>query len=173
MPDDVCSQDFTPRDPDFVGRTRASFARQRFMAELGATMGRVEPGYVEIVMPYDERFTQQHGYMHGVALTAIADSAAGYAAFTLMDAGDSPLSVEYKVNLLRPGAGVSFIARATVIKAGRTLTVVRADVSALREDGTEVLAQTMLQTMIALAGRADRVEHAPDPVASIDDVPHE
>jgi uncharacterized protein (TIGR00369 family) len=157
-------EQFEPRDPDFERRTRASFVRQAFMAELGAEMRTVRPGYVEIALAYQPRLTQQHGYMHGVALTAIADSAAGYAAFTLMDVGDSPLSVEYKVNLLRPGAGKEFIAKAEVIKAGRTLTVVKADVWALQDDDAEVLVQTMLQTMIALAGKGDRVEH--DPAAS-------
>jgi len=150
---------FEPRDPDFEQRTRASFVRQAFMAELGAEMRAVRPGYVEIALAYQSRLTQQHGYMHGVALTAIADSAAGYAAFTLMGVDDSPLSVEYKVNLLRPGAGKEFIARAEVIKAGRTLSVVKADVWAIQDDGSEVLSQIMQQTMIALAGRGDRVEH--------------
>jgi uncharacterized protein (TIGR00369 family) len=153
--------EFTPRDPGFEQRTRDSFARQAFMATLGAEMGVVRPGEVEIFMPYSDRLTQQHGYLHGVALAGIADSAAGYAAFTLMDVDESPLSVEYKVNMLRPGAGDSFVARARVIKAGRTLSVVRADVFAIGTDGGETLLQTMLQTMIALAGKADRVEHVP------------
>ena len=155
------AESFEPRDPDFERRTRESFLRQAFMTELGAEMRMVQAGHVEIAMPYSARLTQQHGYMHGIALSAIADSAAGYAAFTLMDVGDSPLSVEYKVNLLRPGAGKEFIAKADVIKAGRTLTVVKADVWAIQDDGNAVLAQTMLQTMIALAGRGDQVEHGP------------
>jgi uncharacterized protein (TIGR00369 family) len=159
--------DWTPRDPDFEQRTRASFARQAFMTTLGAKMLAVRPGYVEIAMPYNEALTQQHGYMHGVALAGIADSAAGYAAFTLMATDESPLSVEYKVNMMRPGAGEEFIARAEVIKSGRTLTVVKADVFARAADGGEKLLQTMLQTMIALAGKGDRVEHGPSapPVA--------
>ncbi|NKB88364.1 MAG: hotdog fold thioesterase [Acidobacteria bacterium] len=153
--------EFTPQDPDFEARTRASFARQTFMATLGAQMSAVRSGYVEIVMAYNDQLTQQHGYMHGVALAGIADSAAGYAAFTLMAPDESPLSVEYKVNMLRPGAGERFIARANVIKAGRTLSVVQANVFAVDADGNEKLLQTMLQTMIALAGKSDRVEFNP------------
>lgn len=124
------------------------------MAHLGATMPVIEPGRVEIHMPYDSRLTQQHGYVHGGALATIADSAAGFAAFTLMAADQQPLTVEYKLNTLRPGAGELFVARATVVKAGRTLTVVDSDVFA-SEGGAETLCLRSLQTIIGLSGRPD------------------
>ncbi|MFP5286708.1 MAG: PaaI family thioesterase, partial [Thermoanaerobaculia bacterium] len=93
----------TPPDPDFAARVRASFERQGFMRSLGAELIRVEPGACEIRLPFREDLGQQHGYFHAGALGAIADSAGGYAAYTLMGANDSVLSVEYKMNLLAPG----------------------------------------------------------------------
>jgi len=118
------------------------------MALLGATLSAVEPGKVEITLPFRDDLTQQNGYLHAGMVTAIADSACGYAALTLLPAGSEVLSVEFKVNLLRPAAGGSFVATATVLKAGRTLTVVRADVTALRH-GNPTLVAAMQATMIA------------------------
>src|SRR5690606_17264829 len=91
---------FEPLNPDFAARVRDSFARQPMMAHLGATLAAVEPGYCEIHLPWRRELTQQHGYIHGGALAAIIDSAAGYAAFSLMPADASVLTVEYKLNLL-------------------------------------------------------------------------
>lgn len=145
---------FEPRNPDYAGRVRDSFARQPMMAHIGAKITALAPGYCEIVMPYSRDITQQHGYIHGGALATIADSAAGYAAFTLLAAADSPLTVEYKLNILRPGAGERFIARGRVIKPGRTLTVVNADVYAV-QNGAEVMCVTSIQTLMTLAGTSD------------------
>lgn len=149
---------FQPKNPDFEARVRDSFARQPMMDHLGATVTAVGPGTCEITMPYDRRLTQQHGYLHGGALAAIADSAAGYAAFSLMPPEDSPLTVEYKLNILRPGAGEMFFARGRVIKPGRTLTVVQGDVYALL-DGQEVMCLTSIQTLMAMAGKADEIRY--------------
>ena len=91
-----------PRDPDFERRVRASFARQRLMAMMGASLVRVEPGAVEIALPFHEDFTQQHGFLHAGAATSVVDSACGYAALSLMEPGAAVLSVEFKVNLLAP-----------------------------------------------------------------------
>ncbi|MEA2564459.1 MAG: hypothetical protein QOH06_5963 [Acidobacteriota bacterium] len=146
----------TPSDPDFAARVRASFARQGFMASLGAELTRVEPGACEIRLPFREGLGQQHGYFHAGALSAIADSAGGYAGYTLMGAGDSVLSVEYKVNLLAPGRGDAAVARARVVKSGRTLTVCQIEVFVER-DGTETLCALMQQTLVRMADRPDTV----------------
>src|SRR6266498_4605412 len=117
-----------PSNPRFAEEIRSSFAKQGIMRLIGAELDRVEPGMVEIRLPYRADLAQQHGYLHAGVVTTIADSACGYAAYSLMPAGSEVLSVEFKVNLLRPAQGETFVARAEVIKAGRTLTVVRADV---------------------------------------------
>ena len=117
------------------------------MKLIGARLSLVEPGVVEIALPYRADLLQQDGYLHAGIITTIADSACGYAAYTLMPAGSNVLSVEFKVNLLRPAQGEAFVARAEIIKAGRTLTVVRADVFVLTGDD-KVLVATMQGTMI-------------------------
>jgi uncharacterized protein (TIGR00369 family) len=139
--------DFIPRDPDYERRVRESFARQRAMETLGARLVRVAPGEVEIELDFIEALTQQHGYMHAAVTTAAADTACGYAALTLMDAGSEVLSVEFKLNLLSPAAGERFVARARVVRAGRNLTVCAGDVFAFR-GGEEKLVATMLATMM-------------------------
>jgi uncharacterized protein (TIGR00369 family) len=136
-------------DPDFAGEVERNFAQQAIMKTIGARLSLVEPGVVEITLPYREDLTQQDGYLHAGIVSTIADSACGYAAFTLMPEGSAVLSVEFKVNLLRPAAGKLFLARAEVIKAGRTLTVVRADVFAINEDKRTLVA-TMQGTMMCL-----------------------
>lgn len=133
-------------NPSFAEEVRKSFAAQSIMQLIGAELTRVEPGVVEISLPYRKELTQQNGYLHAGIVTTIADSAAGYAAFSLMPAGSSVLSVEFKVNLLRPAQGEKFVARAEVIKPGKTLTVVRSDVYGLT--GAErTLVASMLGTM--------------------------
>ncbi len=117
------------------------------MTLLGATLERVEAGAVDISVPYRPDLTQQHGYLHAAVTAAIADSACGYAAMTLTPAGCEVLSVEFKVNLLRPATGERFVAEGRVLKPGRTLTVVQGDVFAAT-DGRLTLIATMLATMI-------------------------
>ncbi len=134
------------RNASFAEDVRKSFAAQSIMQLIGAELTLVEPGVVEISLPYRDDLTQQDGYLHAGIITTIADSAAGYAAFSLMPAGSSVLSVEFKVNLLRPADGERFLTRAEVIKPGKTLTVVRADVFAIQETKTSLVA-TMLGTM--------------------------
>ncbi len=123
------------------------------MALIGAALKRVEAGAVEISLPYRDELTQQKGYIHGGILGMIADSACGYAAFSLMPAGGSLVTVEYKMNILKPGRG-SLVAQGKVIRPGRTLTVARGEVYA--DDGSHVA--TMLQTLMALPGRPDTPE---------------
>jgi uncharacterized protein (TIGR00369 family) len=137
-------------DPHFVSRVRESFGRQKAMALIGASLTAVEPGHVEIALPYRDDLTQQKGYVHGGILGMIADTACGYAAFSLMPAEGSLVTVEYKMNILTP-ARSSLVARGQVIRAGRTLTVARAEVYA--DDGKHVA--TMQQTLMRLADQPD------------------
>src|SRR5689334_10287525 len=111
-------------------RIRSSFARQGLMGTLGATLGNIAPGYVEIVMRPVPAISQQHGFTHAGAIGAIADSAAGYAALSMAPDGTGVLTVEFKINFLAPAAGERFVARGRVMKAGRTLTVAQTEVAA-------------------------------------------
>jgi len=139
-----------PRNPSFADDIKQSFAKQTMMNLIGAELTRVEPGIVEISLPYRADMTQQHGYLHAGIVTTIADTASGYAAYSLMPPGAEVLSVEFKVNLLRPAQGEMFRALAEVVKSGRTLTVVRADVFGINRDGGRELVATMLATMMCL-----------------------
>ena len=143
-----------PRNPDFEARVRGSFARQNAMGLIGARMTRVEPGRVEIELPVREDLGQQHGFVHGGIVGMIADSAGGYAAFTLMPADASVLTVEYKVNMLAPAEGDLLVARGEVLKPGRSLSVVRADVWARRGD-KETRVAAMQQTLMVMHGTPD------------------
>lgn len=123
---------FEARDPDYEQRVRSSFERQGIMAHLGATLHEVTPGYCEIRVGYAPTLSQQHGYFHGGVIGTVADSAAGYAGYSLMPGDSSVLTVEYKLNLMSPADGDLLIARGHVIKPGRTLVITRADVSIVR-----------------------------------------
>jgi len=138
------------RNPSFALEIEQSFAKQTIMALIGAELTRVEPGIIEITLPYRADLAQQHGYLHAGIVTTIADSACGYAAYSLMPPDSEVLSVEFKVNLLRPAKGETFSAVAEVVKSGKTLTVVRADVFAIDEGRRDLIA-TMLGTMISLS----------------------
>lgn len=140
-----------PRNPSFAEEIKESFAKQTIMQLIGAELNRVEPGLVEIKLAHRADLAQQHGYLHAGVITTIADSACGYAAYSLMPPDSEVLSVEFKVNLLRPARGKKFLASAEVIKSGKTLTAVRADVFGLDEQGERELVATMLGTMICLS----------------------
>jgi uncharacterized protein (TIGR00369 family) len=144
---------FTASDPDFEQRTRASFARQGAMAHLGAVIGRVEPGRVEISMPFRAELSQQHGFFHAGMIATIADSAGGYAAFTLFPAEAGVLTVEFKLNLLAAADGELAIAQGEVIRSGRTLTVCRID-AFVEKQGKRTHCATGTQTLMCLVGRA-------------------
>jgi uncharacterized protein (TIGR00369 family) len=141
---------FQPQDPLFATRVRASFGRQKAMALIGASLTVVEPGYVEISLPFRDELTQQKGYVHGGILGMIGDSACGYSAFSLMPADCSLVTVEYKINILNPAVG-TLVAKGEVVKPGRSLTVTRGEVYAA--DGTHVA--SMQQTLLMLAGAPD------------------
>ena len=148
------STQFEARDPDFAARVRASFARQRIMGLLGAELARIEAGFCEIRLPFKDELCQQHGFFHGGVIGTIADSAGGYAGFSLMAGDASVLTVEYKLNLLAPADGDCLIAWGRVIKPGRTLVVCRADVM-VSKGGRDTLCATLLQTLMTLHGSKD------------------
>lgn len=143
-----------PQDPDFEPRVRASFSRQGLMRTLGAAMTEVAPGLVEIAMPASASVSQQHGFVHAGAVASIADSAAGYAALTLMPPGAGVLTTEFKINLLAPAVGDHIVARGRVIKAGRTLTLAQTEVFAAH-DGKEKLIALLTATLMTIEGRTD------------------
>jgi uncharacterized protein (TIGR00369 family) len=146
---------FEVKDPDFAQRVQASFDRQGVMALLGARVSRIESGECELHLPWRPEVTQQHGYFHGGIIGTIADSAGGYAAYTLMPPDSSVLTVEYKMNLLAPGDGELLVARGVVIKPGRTLVVTRVDAVVVK-DGKETLCATLLQTLMTMHGKKDQ-----------------
>ncbi len=143
---------FMPLDPNFEARVRSSFAEQKIMVTLGAEIGRVEPGLVEIGLPFRDDLTQQHAFLHAGVVATILDSACGYAAFSLMPPQAEVLTVEYKINLLRPAVGEFFLARGRVVKPGKTLTVTMGEVFARR--AAEAEDETLVAAMTATVMRA-------------------
>jgi uncharacterized protein (TIGR00369 family) len=139
----------TPRDPDFEARVREGFARQAYMATIGAEILRIAPGEIDLGLAFRADLTQQHGYLHAGVVTALVDSACGFAAFTLMPAGSGVVSVEFKVNLLAPSVGERMIARGRVLRPGRTLTACSGEVVAVT-GGEETPVVAMLATMMRI-----------------------
>ncbi|MFE2032367.1 PaaI family thioesterase [Streptomyces scopuliridis] len=133
--------------PEVRKRIRSSFDRQGLMSHLGARLSHIAPGRVHIVLPSRPEVTQQHGYFHAGATGAIADSAGGYAAFTLFPENTEVLTVEYKINLLAPAVGDHIEAVGTVLKSGRTLTVCQLEVFGV-QDGRRSLVAGGQQTLI-------------------------
>jgi uncharacterized protein (TIGR00369 family) len=137
-------------DGDNELRVRRSFARQTYMTAIGAELVRVAVGEVDIALPFSDRLTQQDGYLHAGVVAGAADSACGYAALTMMDAGAEVLTVEFKINLLAPAAGELLVARGRVVRAGRTLVVCRGDavmVTRGQEKHVATLTATLISTM--------------------------
>ncbi len=145
---------FEPRNPDFDARVRTSFARQNFMDLLGARILSVAPGAVEIELPIRRELEQQHGFAHAGVAWSIADSAAGYASQSLMAPSEGVLTVEFKINLLAPAKGDRLIARGRVERAGRRLTVARADVYAVA-GGKETHVATAMGTFMTMSRLPD------------------
>ncbi len=144
------------RNPHFPQAVRKSFAAPQFMATIGARLTRVAAGEIEIRVPVRPDLTQQHGFLHAGVVAAALDSACGYAAFSLMPEGAGVLSVEFKTNLLAPARGEELIARARVVRAGRTITVCQGEATML-SDGAQVSVATMLATMMTIRDRPDVV----------------
>jgi uncharacterized protein (TIGR00369 family) len=145
--------EFAPKDPNFVERVRASFARQQVMQTLGVEIVRLAPGEIELAVPYASAYTQQHGFMHAGIISTVLDSACGYAAFSLMPVESAVLTVEFKTNLLAPAKGDRFTCSAQVVKPGRTLTVCDARAFSMDRDGKERLIATMTGTIMAVYDR--------------------
>ena len=143
---------FEPKNPNYRAIAAATFERQQAMQTLGISISRLEPGEVDLSMPYSPALTQQNGFVHAGIVTAGLDTACGIAAFTLMLPGCDILTVEFKTNLLAPAKGERFAFRASVVKPGRTLTVCEAQAFA-QAGGSEILIATMTGTLMALVGR--------------------
>jgi len=143
---------FTPKDENFDGRVRTSFARQTAMATLGIEIADLKPGEIELRMPYAIAYTQQHGFVHAGIITTALDTACGYAAFSLMPDDAAVLTVEFKANLIAPARGEFFLFRAQVVKPGRTITFCDAQAFG-SEEGKEKLVANMSGTFMALFDR--------------------
>jgi uncharacterized protein (TIGR00369 family) len=153
--EDRTSQPEEQASPEVHARVRRSFDRQGLMGHLGARIAHIAPGRVHILLPSRPEVTQQHGYFHAGATSAIADSAGGYAAFTLFPENSTVLSVEYKMNLLAPAEGEYLEAVGTVLKSGRTLTVCRLEVFGVRGEHRSLVAAGQ-QTLIRVDERPER-----------------
>lgn len=147
-------------DPHFAERVHASFAKQHAMALIHATLPVVEHGRSEIHLPHWSGVEQQHGFVHGGVVGMIADSAAGYAAMTMVSPTASVLTVEYKMNLVAPADGEQLIARGKVVRPGRTLIITQAEVFAVK-DGQETLCALMQQTIMVMHGREEKLVASP------------
>jgi uncharacterized protein (TIGR00369 family) len=141
-------------EPDWEERVRSSFAKQGLMSTLGAELASISRGTAEIVLRPSPAISQQHGFTHAGAVSAIADTAAGYAALSVMPKGRGVLTTEFKINLLAPAIGDRIVARAKVIKAGRTLTVAQTEVFAESAGGSKLIA-LLTATLMAVEGRED------------------
>lgn len=142
-------------NPNFVEDVTVSFNKQSAMHLIRASLQVVEPGRTEIHVPHWEGIEQQHGFVHGGVVGMIADSAAGYAAMTMVPASASVLTVEYKMNLVAPADGEKLIARGQVVRPGRTLIVTKAEVFAVK-DNKENLCALMQQTIMVMHGKTER-----------------
>jgi uncharacterized protein (TIGR00369 family) len=138
---------FKPQFPEYKSKVEQSFASQKFMEHIGAELIDIQPGYCEIHVPFNENLTQQNGFFHAGVISTVADNVAGYASLSLMKELSMVLSVEFKVNLMRPGAGELLIGKGEVVKYGKTLTVCRADVFIVK-DGVEKQCAVAQLTMI-------------------------
>lgn len=136
---------------DQLERVRSSFAKQGLMRTLGATLVSVAPGMVEIALSPHSAISQQHGFVHAGTVSAIADSAAGYAALSVMPAGTGVLTTEFKINLLAPAAGERILARGRMVKAGRTLTLAQTEVFA-QTGGQDKLIALLTATLMVMKG---------------------
>lgn len=131
---------FEARNPSFAEDIRSSFAKQGFLGAIGARLALIEPGHAVIELDYASNVTQQQGFFHGAAIGAIADVAGGYATLSLLPAGSEVVTVEYKINFVKPARGERLIARGTVVRAGKSLSVARAEVDAMKDGVAETCA---------------------------------
>lgn len=149
------NSNFIPKNENFKIAVESSFELQGIMKTLGATLKKVEPGICEIELPYDQKLSQQHDYIHGGVIATIADSSAGYAAYTLCPPKATVLTTEFKINLVAPAQGDNFIAKARVLKAGRTLQVVMSEVFSI-EDKNEKLCAILIATIMTMPNKPEK-----------------
>ncbi|MGI9511955.1 MAG: PaaI family thioesterase [Anderseniella sp.] len=146
--------EFSPKTTDYAQRIADSFARQAALQTMGARLVSVEPGRVVVEMAHDDRFTQQHGFIHAGVTTTVLDTACGYAAFSLMPADAGVLTIELKTNLLAPAAGEFFEFEGRVAKPGRTVTFCEGEAFAIN-NGVRKRIATLSATMMTVLGRDD------------------
>ena len=145
---------FIPKDINFKAKVEDSFARQKFMALIKAKLVKIEPGCCEIHVPFDINLTQQHSFFHAGVVGTVADNAAGYAAFSLMDKNSTILTIEFKLNLIAPADGELLIGRSQVLKYGKTITVCRSDVFIVKSE-IEKMCAAAQSTLIELTNKGD------------------
>lgn len=146
---------FDPKDPDYENRVRDSFKLQTAMETLGGEILEINPGNVILGMPFHKKLVQQHGFIHAGIITTMMDSAAGYAAYSLMPREAAVLTVEFKTNLMAPAKGSYFRFEGKVVKPGRTVTFAGAEAYAVGENGQDKLIANMNATMMTVIGRDD------------------
>ena len=146
---------YQPLAPQVEQRILESFARQGLINTLNGKIVHLSPGEMHIEAPFDERFTQQDGFLHAGIVTTLIDSACGYAAYTLMPADSRVLSVEFKVNFLSPAQGERFRAEGCVVKSGKTLTICEGKLFAIQAEGEKLVA-IMQATMICVPAAVKR-----------------
>jgi uncharacterized protein (TIGR00369 family) len=145
---------FQPKDPNYQIKVRESFSRQNFMDFIGAELCKLEPGFCELQLPHKTDLTQQHRYFHAGVIAALADTAGGYAAFSLMPENSSVLTVEYKINFMTPGDGERLFAEGSVLKSGKTLTICRIE-AYVEKNGKRTICASGQMTVMALIGKQD------------------
>lgn len=138
---------YQAQNPDFKAFIAGVFAGQPFMMALGAKLGRIEPGEVEIELAIRPDHLQHGGAAHGGVIGTLADNAAGAAAASVLPAGQATVTAEYRISFLAPAVGQLLIARGTVLKAGRSLIHTKSEVTAVEGD-QRVLVATSLSTMV-------------------------
>lgn len=147
--------EFKTLDPEFEAKIRNSFSYQGALATLGGKLTLIEPGRCVLEMPYSKSVTQQHGFVHAGILTTMMDSAAGYAAFTLMPTEAEVLTIEFKTSLMHPARGKQFRFEGRVIKPGRTIMFCEADAFALDDTNSEKKVASLTATMMVVMNRDD------------------
>lgn len=140
----------TDHDNALEQRLKERFSQQPFLDLIGAELGLVQPGLVEFRLPFDARLTQQDGFLHAGVVTALVDTACGYAAFSMMAPHSRVLTVEYKINFVSPASGERFLARGMVLKAGKTITTCEGKVYAYQGEAEKLVA-VMQATMIRVS----------------------
>lgn len=143
-------KDYIPRSENYVGLVQDAFAKQGFMEHLGVEIADIKPGYCELHVPFKDVLNQHHGYFHGGVIGTLADVSGGFAGYSLLPEGQAMLTVEYKLNIVSPGAGDYLKGVGRVVKHGRTLTVTHIDVYGVKGE-TETLCATAIQTLMAVS----------------------